>query len=262
MKFTYSTENDFAKLAAAQIAESGSSWDMIRYGEILTKAQDTRNLVSFLAERESSGSIQVMSDIWGQEWFREVLCFGGNAGLVWKRDGVRTTEDSTSDVSRGVYFHLPAPVTDSVWARIQTWLEETAGVVQGEVAGKQAADDVEVAARSLDKGSVILVVKGRKIPVGTTGTAFWVGPHKFKRYGKTVGFSVSGNAEAKRHDDAQWIDADNVETVVYEKALEAAKALAYQTAYDKARASVRTKWENDLTKYGVANPVAARALTK
>lgn len=51
------------------------------------------------------------------------------------------------------------------------------------------------------KGQEIVVIRGRKIPLGTRGTVFWVGETK---YGWRVGFKGADGME-------QWTDANNVE---------------------------------------------------
>ena len=52
------------------------------------------------------------------------------------------------------------------------------------------------------KGSTVVVVKGKKVPLGTTGVAFWVGETK---YGMRVGLNAAGVTH--------WTAMGNVEVV-------------------------------------------------
>jgi hypothetical protein len=63
---------------------------------------------------------------------------------------------------------------------------------------------VRLAAGSVEKGQKVRVVKGRKVPVGTTGTVTWVGEDSY------------GKARLGIRDDAgtiRWTAASNVEPV-------------------------------------------------
>jgi hypothetical protein len=59
---------------------------------------------------------------------------------------------------------------------------------------------------TLQRGCKVRVVKGRKVPIGTTGTAFWFGPSKF---GQRVGIKDAA-------DVVYWTALDNVVVVLSE----------------------------------------------
>lgn len=61
--------------------------------------------------------------------------------------------------------------------------------------------------RLYGKGAVVEVTKGRKVPVGTTGTVFWIGEDKFSRTGAMrIGFKDEA-------DTTHWTALSNVESV-------------------------------------------------
>jgi len=62
----------------------------------------------------------------------------------------------------------------------------------------------------VEKGTHVRVVKGRKVPVGTTGRVFWLGTDKWNG-GLRIGFSDDNDGEA------QWTAASNVVVVVTDK---------------------------------------------
>ncbi len=63
-----------------------------------------------------------------------------------------------------------------------------------------------------DRGKVVEVVRGRKVPIGTKGFAFWSG---FDRYGKRqLGIAISPQKDARgRYSDVVWTAASNCEVV-------------------------------------------------
>lgn len=90
----------------------------------------------------------------------------------------------------------------------------------------QAARDR--AAQDVRKGTAIKIVRGRKIPVGTTGVAFWKGSGA---YGQRVGFKdAAGNT--------LWTAATNVEAVYDDAAVVAAALAEAKAEYAKELAAI------------------------
>lgn len=74
-----------------------------------------------------------------------------------------------------------------------------------------AADRQKAAEREMfrlyGKGATVKVVKGRKVPIGTEGTVFWIGEDQYSRVGAMrLGFK---DAEGTTH----WTALSNVESV-------------------------------------------------
>jgi hypothetical protein len=76
------------------------------------------------------------------------------------------------------------------------------------------------------KGDTVTVVKGRKVPVGTTGVLFWVGPERvyggYSEWSKTrvqkVGIAMSDAKDAKgRYTDVVWTYMANIEADIKPK---------------------------------------------
>lgn len=57
----------------------------------------------------------------------------------------------------------------------------------------------------MDKGSRVKVVKGRKVPIDTTGTIFWLGDNKFGE-GKRAGIEGDDG-------ETYWTSLDNLEAI-------------------------------------------------
>lgn len=74
---------------------------------------------------------------------------------------------------------------------------------------ERAADD----ARTPGKGKRVKVIKGRKVPIGTEGTVFWVGPDHYSRHG-ALRLGLKDDAGA-----THWTAASNVEVIAPEEFL-------------------------------------------
>lgn len=88
---------------------------------------------------------------------------------------------------------------DAMWSQ-RYWADRAAS--------SRAAEENENALYAM-KGQQVKVVKGRKVPIGTTGEVFWVGEGQ---YGWRLGFL---DAEGITH----WIAVSNVEAVTEQVAV-------------------------------------------
>lgn len=81
----------------------------------------------------------------------------------------------------------PAPEyfdEDAYWSQ-RYWADQARAVRRVEEAREEMF-------RTYGRGNVVRVVKGRKVPVGTEGTVFWLGEDKFSRTGAyRVGFETA-----------------------------------------------------------------------
>ena len=114
--------------------------------------------------------------------------------LVWTGEALASVEYATT---RGWTYHngAVADATDEVYAAAREWL---------------AARDIRAWAQATaidaatpDKGKQVEVVKGRKVPVGTTGEVIWIGE---KQWGWRVGIK---DADGEVH----WTAETNVKVV-------------------------------------------------
>jgi hypothetical protein len=117
--------------------------------------------------------------------------------IVWDAAEGRTREVWYA-TTRGWTYRNSAAVdaTEEVWAAYNAWRQARAD----EAAAAQAAWE----AAQPRKGRTVTVVKGRKVPLGTTGTVIWTGPGY--RGGERVGIK---DAEG----EVYWTAASNVEVV-------------------------------------------------
>ncbi len=65
-------------------------------------------------------------------------------------------------------------------------------------------------ARKIEKGKEVIVVKGRKVPIGTVGTIFWVKEENYDRYNRYCGKTTRLGIKDK-DGNVYWTYADNVE---------------------------------------------------
>lgn len=97
---------------------------------------------------------------------------------------------------------------DAPAAAMAAWTTEKA--LREAEARKRAAEhaaeteryEAEQRARTPRRGSIVRVVKGRKVPIGTEGTVFWAGD---STWGLRIGLDFGGQRE--------FISADNVEVL-------------------------------------------------
>lgn len=63
-------------------------------------------------------------------------------------------------------------------------------------------------------GKQVVVVKGRKVPHGTTGTCFWLGSRDYSKYGDPWGIYTSFRCGIKDADgNVYWTDVNNIKEV-------------------------------------------------
>jgi len=144
---------------------------------------------------------RIMSDVWA--WI--------TYAKVW--DGSKVTEVAIADSEFGRYGEATIDASDDVKAAAVAW--EAAKAAAAEKAARANAVDKTIAyAYDLAVGKDVTVVKGRKVPVGTTGRIFWLGATKF---GPRVGietangerhFTARGNVEVSNPDD--YLDVDDL----------------------------------------------------
>lgn len=65
--------------------------------------------------------------------------------------------------------------------------------------------EAEEYACAVDRGKTVVVVKGRKVPLGTTGECFWIGPNRFGS-GDRIGIRTE-------QDETFWTAASNVKVL-------------------------------------------------
>lgn len=150
------------------------------------------------------------------EPFACATCSGG--GRVPHPDGgqFRWIEYGTTRFGGSSSCRVDA--TDEVKALFHAWVEENrVRMVEGLK---------RVQAAQIDCGARVRVVRGRKVPVGTEGTVFWLGPDQYASYWTRrhnsndkarAGFQTddgekyfidSHKLEVLIHDGAQWVEAE------------------------------------------------------
>jgi hypothetical protein len=75
----------------------------------------------------------------------------------------------------------------------------------------------ESQAKEVDKGKWVRVVKGRKVPKGTEGRVFWIGPG-FSRYSSArIGIALDEEKDERgRYGNVAWTSAGNCEVMNWE----------------------------------------------
>ena len=275
--FKHITVEAFAEKALATLVAQkqekpayGLAYPFTRFAKKIEWAQSTGGYFrAVLGARVKTESERVMSDVWEYITRRHILIFGSvegddgkyTSGLHWVQDGSYGEGCMLSDFNeQGVtyYFHEPdTNIEDRVFEQITAWVKDEAGKEEAERAAQEAADKVESEVRRVESGKTVRVVRGRKVPVGTEGRVFWVGDNA---YGTSVGITKSGNKVGKKYEDAQFTSLNNVEAIVDEKALEAAKKEAYDRAYAAKRAAIQVQWNTALDEFGVGAEYAGRKL--
>jgi hypothetical protein len=69
--------------------------------------------------------------------------------------------------------------------------------------------------KTVGKGKKVVVVKGRKVPKGTTGECFWIGNANFDRY-KRWWNEVTRIGFKDENGNVHWTNASNVEVIINE----------------------------------------------
>lgn len=135
-------------------------------------------------------SVQVMSDIWEMIRFAKVWDEAeGRVAKVWLDGRDRGEVDATAEVL----------------AKVEAW-EAVQAAKRAAEAARRAAEEAERERRTVRRGKTIRVVRGRKVPLGTTGVCIWIGEG---RWGWRVGIKVA-------EDEVYWTAASNVEVVLDE----------------------------------------------
>jgi hypothetical protein len=104
---------------------------------------------------------------------------------VWDEEQgcVRTIEDGTTRFYAPSKYHR-ADATEEVVTKARAWWAN-------EVGPKQAYATLKGRALFIDVCSEVEVIKGRKLPLGTTGEVVWKGQDSFKRNGYRIGIRLA-----------------------------------------------------------------------
>jgi hypothetical protein len=119
--------------------------------------------------------------------------------LVWTGEELKGVEYATT---RGWTYANSATVdaTPEVKAAAAEWLIER-DIAAWNIA---AAHD----ALQIEKGSQVEIVRGRKVPLGTTGTVIWIGPDKYTRGAYRIGVKdADGEVHWTAESNARATDA-------------------------------------------------------
>lgn len=135
---------------------------------------------------------RIMSDVWEPRPFVK----------VWTGSEVKT-------VPAGIKAEQDA--SPEILAEAQAW-ETAQGIakLQAQIAWRELAAKKEAERlRNLpEQGKLMRVAKGRKVPVGTVGTVFWIGPSD---WGLRVGLALDDEKDDRgRAKNVAWIAASNL----------------------------------------------------
>jgi hypothetical protein len=132
--------------------------------------------------RIKSKNERIMSDVWDTVSYAE----------VWNGKGV--TDISLGCSEFGWAYAVDIDATPDVVAQANDWLLALK-VAEFEADRLTAISRARSAAEKVAPGKEIVIVKGRKVPIGAEGRVFWVGPDKFSRYGGLrIGFKNADGA--------------------------------------------------------------------
>lgn len=151
---------------------------------------------------------QIMSDVWAQVYY----------AVVWDLELERPVRiwTHTEGEHGGFYRKANIDASKEINQAYLAWSE-------GESVGKVFADRLDQydteqmlmdsqRRQSCPKGRKVEVFKGRKVPVGTSGTVFWSGVDNFGRV--KLGLFTSERRDSKgRYADVVWVAADNCRPV-------------------------------------------------
>lgn len=275
MNFTHISYDDFARRElrrqlkhlpeGADPVDHLSAWSLGLITNVVNRNQKEIDPCWVLAERMGNRTVQVMSDIWENEFYREVLIFDPRRvtndstapciGLSWVTDG---SVVSGCDCHY-TYFHNVEPVAErGRWQNILDWVENDAGVEEAKRAGQKAADEVMGNYQRVERGNQAVVARGRKIPKGTKGVVAVVMDSAF---GPRVGISTSWVKEGNRYKDVVWTALSNVDAIYDEKKAESDAKAAYKRAYDYSREQTKKGWLKALEDHHVGDAVEAAEAT-
>lgn len=119
----------------------------------------------------TSKTVQLMSDVWATGFFAE----------VW--DGTRVKLVGYGNDEFGSNAKPVVDATDDVKALAAAYRKAQADAA-AKLERQRAVDRQVEIAKTVAKGKDVTVVKGRKVPIGTTGNVFWLGQ---TQYGWRVG---------------------------------------------------------------------------
>ena len=108
----------------------------------------------------------------------------------------------TKDIHTGSCFEL----FQGPWGRVVPDAEELLAKLRKENEERSRAARERFEAERVEKGKTLCVVKGRKVPLGTTGECIWYGPSRYDRGGRVGIKDETGNVH--------WTSARNVEVVL------------------------------------------------
>ena len=143
---------------------------------------------------------RVMSDVWA--WLTYASVWDGTA----VKDVIIACDDPSS-----VYGEATVDATAEVLAAVAEWTKAEAVKAVATMAALDAEERL-YRAKMVAKGKTLKVVKGRKVPKGTTGVCIWVGDG---HWGRRVGLKDAAGT-------VHWTAATNVEVLDPEKYLDAA----------------------------------------
>lgn len=111
---------------------------------------------------------------------------------VWdeKTQSVREIEDGTTRFAAPSRYHK-ADASPEIVAKAKAWLVET-------YLPPLIKSKLQREAAKVQKDNVVVVVRGRKVPVGTSGVVKWVGRDAFQRpsrYGNALGIHLFNERE-------------------------------------------------------------------
>lgn len=242
--------SEFALAAAARIATS--RYPEYEFTWVAKRLEAARHGLLHIASRETSHPIQIMSDVWGTEYPTEVLSWDAS-GLSWVRDSVTSTENSTDGVYALACVSLLkiTPNKDiNNWTREQIfeWVDTKSGIANAEKAAKAVYDSVWAKARTLINGVRVIVARGRKVPVGTTGKVISITEGQ---WGTRVGIATSDLRDLNgRFKDVVWTAASNADVITPANVEEQAQA-EMKAAYKSAFQSTRNAWLKTLSDFGI-----------
>lgn len=137
-------------------------------------------------------TVQVMSDDWALVAFATVL--DDNGDFVEREAGVNVEVDAS-------------PELVARWEEWRTLRAEFKAVQDRVRAARKAAKDAATEAATPRKGKLVVVAKGRKVPIGTAGEVLWEGQGT---YGPTSKIRTTDGTEV-------WIATSNLEVGNYDR---------------------------------------------
>lgn len=153
----------------------------------------------------SSREERVMSDVWAICHYATVIVNGE----------IQTVGTGCSEFSG--HYDATVVTVDATEDAKADFAAYTAGCVRGArfaAAEREQADREvrEVAAkRRIEKGKLVRVTRGRKVPKGTQGRVFWM---KDDQWGMRLGIATTDRKDAQgRNADVAWVAASNCDVV-------------------------------------------------